>query len=124
MNSRNIAFLSVFAAIAFFGGVVQQFALRTPSLLLQSGIPVGLIALAMIFAWYRRDANERGYRRSLGLNVMMMATAIVTLPYYLFRTRGFSRGIAGTFLFLAGLLGYAAIDGAGHWLALYLETRP
>ncbi|MGH8290905.1 MAG: hypothetical protein ACREV7_18145 [Steroidobacteraceae bacterium] len=67
MSKRNIAFLSVLAAIAFFGGIVQQFALRTQASLPQSGLPFGLIALAMIYAWYRQDTNERGYRRHFGL---------------------------------------------------------
>ncbi len=77
-----------------------------------------------LFAWYRRGANERGYRRPLSLNIMMVVAAIIALPYYLFRSRGLSRGIAATFLFFAGMIGYTACAGVGHWLGRHLQTHP
>lgn len=123
MNKRNAAFLSVLAAIAFFAGIIQQFAVRANAVLLQSGLPYGIFMLAMLFAWYKRDANERGYRRSMGLNIMVVALAIIALPYYLCRSRGFARGIAATFTFIGVMIGCAALDGIGHLVAYVLQTR-
>lgn len=123
MNKRNAAFLSVLAIIAFFAGVIQQFAVHANALLLQSGLPYGLIMLAMTFGWYKRDANERGYRRSMGLNIMVVTFAIIALPYYLCRSRGFARGIAVTFVFMGIMIGCAVLDGAGHLVAYVFQTR-
>lgn len=88
MSNRDAWLLGLLAAIAIFGGILQQLAVPAHALLLESGIPYGLMALGVIFAWYRRDAQQRGYRRSAGLNVMIVAVAIISVPYYLFRSRG------------------------------------
>jgi hypothetical protein len=52
-----------------------------------------VLSLACVFAWFVSDARERGYRASIVLKIAMLALAIVALPYYLFRSRGWTGGV-------------------------------
>jgi hypothetical protein len=123
MSNRNIRFTSLLIALAFFDGMVQQFARGTHALLLQSGIPYGFVAIAVVYVWYRGDAEQRGYRRSPLLNVMVIALALIALPYYLFRSRGLSRGAAATGIFLAVIVASSALGMAGGYLAYFLRVH-
>lgn len=44
------------------------------------GIVYGIAATALIFAWYRLDAKQHRYPRSVGLDVAVLLIAIVALP--------------------------------------------
>jgi hypothetical protein len=63
------------------------------------------------------DSDERGYKRSALLNVGVIALAIVVLPYYFFRTRGFARGLAASVLFLVAGIMYSLLQYAGTYLS-------
>jgi peptidoglycan/LPS O-acetylase OafA/YrhL len=45
------------------------------------------LIVALLFYWYRRDARERGYRTSWGLNTAMVLITAIALPWYLVRSR-------------------------------------
>jgi hypothetical protein len=55
--------------------------------------PIGWsLALALsfsflCFAWYRRDSDERHYRRTRWLNTAMVVLSVFAMPYYLWRSR-------------------------------------
>ncbi len=70
---------------------------------------IGLIVAALGFAWYRIDATEHGYRRSAALNVMVFVMSIAALPYYFFRTRGFSGGLLLTFAYIGVMTTYVIL---------------
>jgi VIT1/CCC1 family predicted Fe2+/Mn2+ transporter len=46
-----------------------------------------------IFIWYRADANELSFKRSLWLNIAVVGFATGAIPYYLIRSRGWKRGL-------------------------------
>ena len=123
MSNRDAWLLGLLAAIALFGGILQQLAVPAHALLLESGIPYGLMALEVIFAWYRRDAQQRGYRRSARLNLMIVAVAIIAVPYYLFRSRGLSRGVLATLVFLGIMVAYTGIQYGAQLLVYALQRR-
>ncbi|HZR34261.1 MAG TPA: hypothetical protein VFA75_02720 [Nevskia sp.] len=91
----------------------------------------GIVQSFLIFLWYRLDAEKRGFRRTRLLNTGMAGFTALALPYYLFRTRGFSRGCAAIFLaFLLSLCtSFMALTGAvgssllaGAWSAYRLHA--
>ena len=41
----------------------------------------------LVFWWYWADSTSRSYRRSLLLNVAMVAVGFLAVPYYLLRSR-------------------------------------
>jgi hypothetical protein len=50
-------------------------------------IPLTLAFSFLIFTWYRRDSDERQYRRSRWLNIGIILLTPVAVPYYLLRSR-------------------------------------
>ena len=75
-----------------------------------------LVALAIVFVWFLRDAKARGYRASIVLKLAMPVFTIAALPYYLFRSRGLAgglRALAGATLVFAGTM---AAYHLGAWL--------
>ena|SRR2546422_11110501 len=50
-------------------------------------------SLVLVLAWFWIDARDRGYKASIVLRVAMLFLAVVALPYYLFRSRGFVGGL-------------------------------
>jgi hypothetical protein len=73
----------------------------------------------LLFFWYRIDAGQHGYRRSPWLNVCVIAVALIALPYYFFRSRGFKGGAAATVLMLAFFTLSGAVSMAGQYAAYY-----
>lgn len=73
-----------------------------------------LLGVLLIFAWYRLDAALSGYRRSTGLNIAVIAIAIIGLPYYFFRSRGAKRGLIATGLFLLAIIGFSLLTAMGR----------
>jgi hypothetical protein len=79
--------LIILAILAFVQGAVGQF-FYPGQVFSRSDIIFSLVGLALVFAWYRIDAEERNYRRSIGLNIAIVAVTIIAFPYYFFRSRG------------------------------------
>lgn len=85
MTSKR--FLLAILALMLVNGVVdtRYEAVGTPPI----GWSLGL-ALAfsfLVFAWYRYDSDEEGYRRSLWLNMGVLVASPLAVPYYLLRSR-------------------------------------
>ena len=78
-----------------------------------------IVGALLIFAWYRFDSALSGYRRSAGLNVAIVAIALLGLPYYFFRSRGAKRGLIATILFLLTIVGSALLTIAGRAIVYY-----
>lgn len=57
-----------------------------------------LLQAFLMFMWYRVDAQQKEFRRSVSLDVAVVGLAVIGLPYYLFRTRGFRGGVISTAL--------------------------
>ncbi|MBL8257168.1 hypothetical protein J2X02_001862 [Pseudoxanthomonas japonensis] len=81
-------------------------------------IVVTILGVLLIFVWYRFDAAQSGYRRNLGLDIAVIAIALIGLPYYFFRSRGAKRGLIATGLFLLTIIGFSLLTAAGR-LAVY-----
>ena len=76
----------------------------------------------LIFLWYRLDAQKRGFRRSKMLNTGIAGITTLALPYYLFRSRGFLKGLAAIVLALLLFLGtlfMIIVGAAGSHLVLH-----
>ena len=73
----------------------------------------------LLFVWYRLDSEQRAFKRSVGLNVCIIGIAIVALPYYFFRSRGFKRGALATAMMLLFLILSGLLTWAGQYAAYY-----
>lgn len=117
MNAKQLIVLAL-ASTAFLSGAAGQYfypGIETPLTTLW----FILCGAFLVFAWYRIDAEQIGYRRSLGLNVGVVGIAVIALPYYFFRSRGTKRGFAATGLLLLGFVAWSLLTIAGQYTAYY-----
>ena len=116
MSPKTIVLFSL-AMVQFFAGWLAQYNRHreSPSFT----IALVLLCSALIFAWYRFDSDQLKYQRSILLNAGVAAFAIVALPYYFFRSRGFKQGAVATLLFLVALVAYSLISVSGQYAAYY-----
>lgn len=121
MLNRKTLILAVFVLSSLLSGIAGQY--------FWPGMPLSMADYAfavlgsfLIFAWYHTDAKQRGYRRPTWLDMGIILIAIVAMPYYLFRTRGFKGGLASTALGLLLMIGTSVLTGMGKlaiWYSLH-----
>ena len=117
LNPKSIV-LVAYAVVSFLSGVADQYfypGVAHPP----TSFAYMVVGILLIFAWYRLDADQRGFRRSIGLNVGVIGFAIIGLPYYLFRSRGAKRGCIATVVALAFCVASVLLTGAGMYVAYY-----
>jgi len=80
------------------------------------GLVETAIGLVVLFWWYHLDKAEHGYRAGPLMNGGVLLVAIVALPIYFIRSRGWKRGavtLGLAALFFAATLALAEL---GEWL--------
>jgi len=83
-------------------------------------VVLALVGLSLIFAWYYYDSEQRQYRRSLGLNIVIVGLGIVGIPYYLFRSRGAKGGAVAVGYLLLFITALVVVDAVGQWTGIAL----
>ena len=80
-----------------------------------------VIPAFFMFTWYWMDSASRSFRRSPLLNAAMVAFAVVTVPFYLYRSRAKGERGAALLQFLGFALLYVAASVVGavitYWVA-------
>lgn len=76
-------------------------------------VALSLFCAILVFTWYYLDTDERGYRRTPLLSMMVVAVGIIAIPYYLFRSRGARLGLRAFGLFMLASLAWLALAMAG-----------
>lgn len=120
MTQKRIA-LGALALIAFLGPLVEQWASGRVEALSRYDMAVTLVSLPFLFWWYHVDKHEHGYRAGALMNGGVLVAAIVALPIYFVRSRGWQRGAPAILLaalFFGVLL---ALGEAGERVGLRLE---
>ena len=92
MNRTKLYALALLAAITLATPIVET--LMTGRVEPFSNFDLGgsFLSLLPIYWWYHLDKDETGYRAGPVLNVGVAALAIVALPVYFVRSRGWKRG--------------------------------
>ncbi|MGY1426505.1 hypothetical protein [Lysobacter sp. A289] len=117
MRSKILVLLAL-AVAAFISGAADQYfypGVITPP----SAFAFAVVGGLLIFAWYRLDSDQLGYRRSPWLNVGVVGLSLLALPYYFFRSRGVKRGTVASVVFIAALLLLGVIGSAGQYATYY-----
>ena len=110
--------LICFAVASFISGATDQFFYpgeASPP----TAIIYAIVAVFLIFLWYRQDSDEIGYPRSRLLSIGIVGFALVALPYYLCRSRGAKRGAVATGLMLLVAVASGALSLAGAYASYY-----
>ena len=122
MKNMKVMVIIALMLSAVASGLARQL-LAPDQVVAPIDIPFMLAGAFLLFLWFRLDSDERGYRRSPWINVGVIALAVVVLPYYFFRTRGFIRGLAASVLFLIAGIAYSFLQYAGAYLPYLLAGR-
>jgi hypothetical protein len=110
----NLALGFVEGASAYFLPPGQMFG--------PSSFAITIVALVVIFMWYRADSDYRQFRRTPLLSMGVVGLPIVAIPYYLFRTRGFRLGALATVVVVLLAIGYSAMGCLGQLAARAMRT--
>jgi hypothetical protein len=66
-------------------------------------LAITVVSISLIFWWYHADKHERDYHAGPLMNIGVIALALLALPIYFIRSRGWKRGLIAT-AFAAGIL--------------------
>jgi hypothetical protein len=73
-----------------------------------------LLSIPPIFWWYHVDKARRGYRAGPLMNAGVVALAIIALPVYFIRSRGWKRGSIATLKGVAVVAGITLLGMLGE----------
>lgn len=121
MKNMKLVVFGALMLCALISGVVRQI-VAPDEPVGPSDILFTIVGVFLLFFWFRLDSDERSYKRSPLLNVGVIALAVVVLPYYFFRTRGFARGLAASLVFLVAGVMYSLLQYVGVYLAYHISA--
>ncbi len=103
MSPKQKVLLTIALVSIIEGSVGQYFYPNSP--VPPSTLWLMVVFSFLIFLWYRIDAKQFGYPRSVALNVAVVALHFLALPYYFFRSRGLKKGFVAVGLYILAFLG-------------------
>lgn len=108
--------LILLGVVSFAGPLLEMLVTGQVQDLSKFDLATTIVSIPLIFWWYHVDKREHDYQAGPLMNGGIVAVAIVALPIYFVRTRGWKRGAVATLLALgifAILLGLAEL---GEWM--------
>ena len=75
-----------------------------------------IVSIPLIFWWYHVDKREHDYQAGPLMNGGILAVAVVALPIYFVRTRGWKRGTVATLLALGIFAILLGLSELGEWI--------
>jgi len=119
-NKPKILLLWALALISFVAPLAEQMATGSVDPFSAFGIGETVISLVLLFWWYHLDKAERAYQAGKLMNAGVLVLAVIALPIYFIRSRGWQRGTRSIALALAFLALTYAFGEAGEWLGARL----
>jgi hypothetical protein len=104
LNRRKRYALALLAAITLAAPIVETLMTGRVEPFSKFDLGGSFLSLLPVYWWYHLDKDETGYRAGPLLNVGVAALAIVALPVYFVRSRGWKRGGVVS-LYALGVLG-------------------
>ena len=108
--------LAILALLSFLSPLTERIITGRVEMFSAFGLVETAIGLVVLFWWYHLDKAEHGYHAGPLMNGGVLLVAIVALPVYFIRSRGWKRGavtIGLAALFLGATLALAEL---GEWL--------
>ena len=115
MKPKTLA-LALMAAVSFAFPLAERIVTGQVEMLSTFGLVETLVSVVLLFWWYHVDKAERGYHAGRLMNGGMLIAALIAMPIYFVRTRGWRQGgitIALAAVFLAGTF---LLGELGEWL--------
>jgi hypothetical protein len=108
--------LAILALLSFASPLLERSLTGRVEMFSAFGLVETALGIVVLFWWYHVDKAERGYRAGRLMNAGVLLVAIIALPVYFIRSRGWKGGaitIGLAALFLGATLALAEL---GEWL--------
>jgi len=92
LHATMVAALALLATISLVMPLLEMLLTGRVEELGKFALVQNLISIPPIFWWYHVDKVDKGYRAGPLMNVGVVALAIIALPVYFIRSRGWKRG--------------------------------
>jgi hypothetical protein len=112
----NLKLLSAYLTLPFLGGLFDFVFRNNQSMYLLYCALLMITTAFIMYAWYYYDSEYFKYKRSVILNIMIVAVSIISIPGYLYRTRGFKKGSIKSVIFLLLLITYIILAIIGTYI--------
>jgi len=116
MPRSKTAALVTLGAISFVMPAIERAMTGHVALLSNYGLTETALSLIALFWWFHLDKAEQNYRAGPLMNGGVLVAAVIALPIYFVRSRGWKRGgiaILWALLFLGVMF---VLEEAGEWL--------
>jgi len=117
MKPKNLVLIAG-AALSFIVGAVDQYVFPG-----SANTPFDIASLFLfaflIFWWFRLDTRDRGFNRTSGLTLAVVALAAIALPYYFFKSRGAKGGFVALGCFLLAIVASGLLTVAGQYATYF-----
>jgi hypothetical protein len=110
-EARTLVLIAI-AALSLITGAAMQY-LQPGQHYGPIGIGSMLLQAFLLFVWFHLDAERLQYKTGFLLKVAVIGLALVAIPYYLFRSRGWRRGLVTTLGFFVLIILTLALEYAG-----------
>jgi riboflavin transporter FmnP len=81
-----------------------------------------LLSVPPIFWWYHVDKGQKQYRAGPLMNVGVVALAIIALPCYFIRSRGWKRGSISILKGIVVVVAITLLDILGEWIGMAIAS--
>lgn len=119
MRSKQIA-LALLALVSFAGPFLEVLVTGGVEPYGKWDLAATFVALSLVFWWFHVDKAEHGYRAGPLMNGGMLLAAVVAMPIYLVRSRGWKGGAIATAVAVAVFAVLLGLGEAGEYLASLL----
>ena len=120
MHKGKVAALGALAGLSLVMPALERAMTGRVEMLSSYGLAETALSLVALFTWFHLDKAEQGYRAGRLMNAGVLLVAVVALPIYLVRSRGWRRGGIALSLALVFLGVMFALEEAGEWLGARL----
>ena len=110
--------MGLLALLSFAGPIVEVLATGRVEEFGAFGMVETFVAIALVFWWYHVDKRSRAYRAGPLMNGGVIAAAIIALPIYFVRSRGWKRGAIATLVALGVFAVTLVLGEAGEWVGM------
>jgi len=108
--------LILLGVVSLIGPFVEMVTTGQVEALSKFDLATTIVSIPLIFWWYHVDKREHDYQAGPLMNGGIVAVAIVALPIYFVRTRGWKRGAVATLLALGIFALLLGLSELGEWL--------
>ena len=112
----KVSALSILAAISLLVPLVEVVMTGRTEELGTYALVQNLLSIPPIFWWYHVDKAEKQYRAGPLMNVGVVALAVLALPVYFIRSRGWKRGSVSIVKGIVVVAAITLLGMLGEWL--------